>query len=79
MQAEEKRGIQLGTAHVLFLDIVGYSKVAVKEQLSGIQEPNDIVRLSDQCEKAKAANGILKILNARSQSLRKDPKIGGEI
>jgi hypothetical protein len=61
MPAEVKREIELEIAHVLFLDIVGYSKLSVNEQHARIDELNGIVRLSEQFQKAEAANRILKI------------------
>jgi hypothetical protein len=32
MSIEIKKEIQLGIAHVLFIDIVGYSKLSINEQ-----------------------------------------------
>lgn len=61
MPAELKKEIQLEIAHVLFIDIVGYSKLSVNEQHARIEELNEIVRLSEQFRKAEAANRILKI------------------
>src|SRR6266853_1211162 len=61
MSAEFKKEIQLEIAHVLFLDIVGYSKLSVNEQHAAVEELNQIVRLSEQFQKAEAANRILKI------------------
>ena len=61
MAAESKKEIELEIAHVLFLDIVGYSKLSVNEQHARVDELNGIVRLSEQFQKAEAANRILKI------------------
>jgi TolB-like protein/class 3 adenylate cyclase len=61
MPAEVKKEIQLEIAHVLFIDIVGYSKLSVNEQHARIEELNEIVRLSEQFQNAEAANRILKI------------------
>src|SRR5436190_10939608 len=61
MPAEVKKEIQLEIAHVLFLDIVGYSKLSVNEQHGRVDELNRIVRASEQFRKAEAANRILKI------------------
>src|SRR5207248_1232688 len=58
---EVKKEIELEIAHVLFLDIVGYSKLSVNEQHGRVDELNGIVRLSEQFQKAEAANRILKI------------------
>jgi TolB-like protein/cytochrome c-type biogenesis protein CcmH/NrfG len=61
MPAEVKKEIEFEIAHVLFLDIVGYSKLSVNEQHGRVEELNGIVRLSEQFQKAEAANRILKI------------------
>ncbi len=61
MAAENKKEIELEIAHVLFIDIVGYSKLSVNEQHGRVDELNGIVRLSEQFQKAEAANRILKI------------------
>src|SRR3954451_14818032 len=61
MAAEGKKEIELEIAHVLFLDIVGYSKLSDNEQHARVQELNEIVRLSEQFRKAEAAGRLLKI------------------
>src|SRR5215831_12295107 len=61
MAAEVKKEIELEIAHVLFLDIVGYSKLSVNEQHAQVEELNEIVRLSEQFRKAEAASRLLKI------------------
>jgi TolB-like protein/class 3 adenylate cyclase/Tfp pilus assembly protein PilF len=61
MAAEVNKEIELEIAHVLFLDIVGYSKLSVNEQHVRVDQLNGIVRLSEQFQKAEAANRILKI------------------
>jgi hypothetical protein len=54
MSAELKKEIELEIAYVLFLDIVGYSKLSVNEQHARADELNGIVRLSEQFQKAEA-------------------------
>src|SRR5439155_1793401 len=44
MAAEVKKEIQLEIAHLLFIDVVGYSKLLVNEQIELMQELNRIVR-----------------------------------
>src|SRR5712672_151946 len=61
MPSEVKQEIELEIAHVLFIDIVGYSKLSVNEQHARIEELNEIVRLSEQFRKAEAAKRTLKI------------------
>ncbi len=61
MPAEVKKEIQLEIAHVLFIDIVGYSKLSVNEQHARVEDLNEVVRLSEQFRKAEAAGRLLKI------------------
>src|SRR5262245_36768770 len=61
MSAEAKKEIELEIAHVLFLDIVGYSKLSVNEQHAQVEQLNEIVRLCEQFRKAEAASRLLKI------------------
>ena len=42
MAAEVKKEIELEIAHVLFLDIVGYSKLSVNEQHARVEELNEV-------------------------------------
>jgi serine/threonine-protein kinase len=56
-----KKEIELEIGHVLFIDIVAYSKLSISEQHARIEELNDLVRSSEQFRKAEAANRILKI------------------
>src|SRR6266536_2755355 len=61
MSAEVKKEIQLEIAHVLFIDIVGYSKLSINDQHAAIEELNQIVRASEQFQRAEAASRLLKI------------------
>src|SRR5437660_6611822 len=61
MPAEVKKEIQLEIAYVLFIDIVGYSKLSVNEQHAAVEELNQIVRATEQFQRAEAANRLLKI------------------
>src|SRR6476661_2914089 len=61
MPAEVKKEIQLEIAHVLFIDIVGYSKLSVNEQHAAVEQLNQIVRGSEQFQRAEAASRLLKI------------------
>src|SRR5260370_32654317 len=61
MAAEVKKEIALEIAHVLFIDIVDYSKLSINDQHAAVEELNQIVRASEQFRKAEAANRILKI------------------
>src|SRR6201982_724331 len=61
MSAEIKKEIQLEIAHVLFIDIVGYSRLSIKDQHAAVEELNQIVRGSEQFQRAEAASRLLKI------------------
>jgi TolB-like protein/class 3 adenylate cyclase len=61
MAAEIKKEIELEIAHVLFTDIVGYSKLSINDQHVAVEELNRVVRASEQFQRAEAANRLLKI------------------
>ena len=61
MAEEEKTKLRLEIAHVLFMDIVGYSKLLTDEQSEALQELNQIVRNTEAVRDAEAA-GQLTIL-----------------
>src|SRR5881398_1021435 len=61
MSVEIKKEIQLEIAHVLFTDIVGYSKLSINDQHAAVEELNRIVRASEQFQRAEAASRLLKI------------------
>jgi TolB-like protein/Tfp pilus assembly protein PilF len=61
MSVESKKEIQLEIAHVLFIDIVGYSKLSINDQHAAIEELNQIVRASEQFQRAEAAGRLIKI------------------
>src|ERR1700736_2124905 len=61
MAAEVKKEIKLEIAHVLFIDIVGYSKLSVNDQHTAVEELNEVVRASEQFQAAEAAGRLVKI------------------
>src|SRR6184192_2425430 len=61
MSVEIKKEIQLEIAHVLFIDIVGYSKLSINDQHAAIEELTKIVRASEQFQRAEAANRLIRI------------------
>src|SRR5438105_5508343 len=61
MSVEIKKEIQLEIAHVLFIDIVGYSKLSIDDQHAAIEELTKIVRASEQFQRAEAANRLIRI------------------
>jgi TolB-like protein/class 3 adenylate cyclase len=61
MSAEIKKEIRLEIAHVLFIDIVGYSKLSINDQRAAIAELTQAVRASEQVQNAEAAARLIKI------------------
>src|SRR2546430_12361627 len=61
MPPEVKKEIQLEIAHVLFIDIVGYSKLSINDQRAAIDELTQVVRASEQFQNAEAAARLIKI------------------
>jgi adenylate cyclase len=58
---EELKAKRMEIAHVLFMDIVGYSTRLTDEQQALVDELNQIVRSSDEFNKAAAAGRLMKI------------------
>src|SRR5690349_12141805 len=54
-------GPQLEIAHVLFVDIVGYSKCLINEQRAMIEKLNRLVRSTEQFRQAEAAGKLISI------------------
>src|SRR5437879_195675 len=58
MADEEKAKLRLEIGHVLFIDIVGYSKLLTDEQSEALQELNQIVRNAEAALEALAADRL---------------------
>src|SRR5262249_35834263 len=80
MSAEVKKEVELELAHVLFIDIVGYSKLLISEQRAFLETLNQIVRGTEQFRKAEAAGQLLKIPAGDGMALvfYTSPKAPGE-
>jgi TolB-like protein/class 3 adenylate cyclase/Flp pilus assembly protein TadD len=61
MAAEVKKEIQLEIAHVLFTDIVGYSKLPINQQRALVERLNEIVRGTDEFQAAERAGRLITI------------------
>jgi TolB-like protein/class 3 adenylate cyclase/Tfp pilus assembly protein PilF len=61
MPTELKTHLHLEIAHVLFVDIVGYSKLLIDEQKELLQDLNDIVRKTDQVREAEAEGKLVRL------------------
>lgn len=61
MSAEIKKEIPLEIAHVLFMDIVGYSRLLIDDQHEVLQRLNQIVRSTDQFRSAEADGKLVRL------------------
>jgi TolB-like protein/Tfp pilus assembly protein PilF/class 3 adenylate cyclase len=61
MPAASESDLQLEIGHVLFIDIVGYSKLLIDEQRERIQELREIVRGTEQFRIAEAEAKLMRL------------------
>ena len=61
MSAEVKKEIQLEIGHLLFIDVVGYSKLLVNEQIELMQQLNRIVRGTECFRDAEASGKLIRL------------------
>src|SRR5438876_8420215 len=61
MAAETKKEIGLEIGHVLFIDIVGYSKGLINEQSESLQRLKEIARGTEQFRIAEAEGKLLRL------------------
>src|SRR5437868_15065621 len=61
MSAETSRDLRLEIAHVLFVDIVGYSKLLHNQQSEVLRELNEVVRGTQQFRSADSAGAVLRL------------------
>src|SRR5437868_11472415 len=59
MADQQKTKLRLEIAHVLFIDIVGYSKLLIDEQSETLHELNQIVRNTEAAREAEAAGQLI--------------------
>ncbi len=61
MPAESKAAVRLAIGHVLFIDIVGYSKLLISEQSELLGVLNDAVREAEEFRSAEAASRLVRL------------------
>ncbi|PYL75268.1 MAG: hypothetical protein DMF27_12540 [Verrucomicrobia bacterium] len=74
MPAEEQTRLQIG--HVLFIDIVGYSKLLVNEQSGLLRELNELVSGTREFREAEAEGKLIRLPTGDGMALvfRTDPE-----
>jgi len=58
---EPSSDVKFEIGHVLFIDIVGYSKLVINEQRALLDTLNRIVRCTEQFQRAEQASRLIKI------------------
>ena len=61
MPGDAQPDLRLEIAHVLFIDIVGYSKLLINEQRESLEELNQVVRATEAFRTAEAADRLTRI------------------
>src|SRR3954452_23478477 len=61
MQTERPADLKFEIGHVLFLDIVGYSRLLINQQSDQLETLKQIVRGTEQCRLAEAENKLLRL------------------
>ena len=61
IEARDKTDLVLEIAHLLFIDVVGYSKLLVNEQIELMQQLNRIVRGTDCFREAEASGKLIRL------------------
>src|SRR5258708_12344832 len=69
MPAKRKSDRHVTTAHVLFMDVVGYSKLLVNEQREIVHQLNQIVRKTAQFRKSEASGKLISIPSGDGMAL----------
>ena len=61
MSADSEAGVPLEIGHVLFMDVVGYSKLLINEQRELQQQLSQIVRSTEQFRSAESAGKLVRL------------------
>src|SRR6266480_5552336 len=61
MSLEDSSEVKFEIGHVLFIDIVGYSKLLINEQTNQMQTLREIIRDTEQFKKAEASGQLLRL------------------
>src|SRR2546421_4142815 len=67
--ATQESQLHLEIAHILFLDVVGYSKLLVNEQREVLQQLNEVVRAAPQFRQSSAGGKLIRIATGDGMAL----------
>jgi TolB-like protein/class 3 adenylate cyclase/Tfp pilus assembly protein PilF len=69
MSAERKPELHLEIAHVLFMDVVGFSKLLINDQSEILEELNRLVRETPHFREAEAAGKLIRLATGDGMAL----------
>ena len=67
--AEPTPDLELEIAHLLLIDVVGYSKLLVNEEIELVQELNQIVRNTEQFRAAETSGKLIRVPSGDGMAL----------
>src|SRR5437763_1623501 len=76
MAEEDKTKLRLEIRHVLFIDVIGYSKLLVKQQSELLRELNEVVSGTNEFREADSAGKLIRLPTGDGMALvfRTDPE-----
>ena len=76
MAEEDKTNLRLEIGHVLFIDVVGYSKLLIKQQSELLRELNEVVSGTNEFCEADSAGKLIRLPTGDGMALvfRTDPE-----
>jgi TolB-like protein/class 3 adenylate cyclase len=69
MSAEHKQDLHLEIAHVLFMDVVGFSKLLINDQSEILEQLNQLVRETQHFREAEAAGKLIRLSTGDGMAL----------
>src|SRR6266513_4913793 len=69
MSLDHKPDLQLEVAHVLFMDMVGYSKLLINDQSEILEQLNRVVRDTSQFRETDAAGKLIRLTTGDGMAL----------
>jgi TolB-like protein/class 3 adenylate cyclase/Flp pilus assembly protein TadD len=69
MSAERKQDLHLEIAHVLFMDVVGFSKLLINDQSEILEQLNQLVRETPHFREAEAAGKLIRLSTGDGMAL----------
>src|SRR5216110_2514548 len=69
MSAEVKKELHLEVAHVLFMDVVGFSKLLINDESEILEQLNQLVRDTPHFREAEAAGKLIRLATGDGMAL----------